>query len=467
MSQTQALVEKVAALRNPRDPGGELPDNRDARYRQLEKHVSMGMQHHMLLERSLRQFSEPNGEIQSPSRLTARARRLLESTRQLLADLRRLADHLGELSLEATDPLQESYHDAVAMTEVILRVVQAFPDNLAEQLKLCRGLERFQFAAQSHCARLQKAVQNRLHDHRALCVLTETFTALAEEGEVDTQKWITLAEHLLNEAQQGEPLRLLQPTCESAVEQIVVHSLNCARVMARLVRCDPEWQDRILDPILAALLHDVGMMAVPPEVVLQSEKLSDDSRRALESHPQVGAEWLRKQFDRADWLAETALSHHEDLDGTGYPGGLRELQIPPLVRLVAVCDVYSAYCSKRAYRPPLNPRAALTETLLQAEEGKLDQGCAEKLLQLAFYPTGTVVELDDGSIGLVVGNHMGRRDLNTPTAPVVALFADSSHHAEPLIRHVDLNECDGRSIVRALDEDEISRLSRCFSDALR
>src|SRR5207302_2281552 len=119
---------------------------------------------------------------------------------------------------------------------------------------------------------------------------------------------------------------------------------------------------------------------------------------------------------------------------TGYPDGRRELQLTALPRLLAVGDVYAALCCPRPHRPARETRTALTDTLLLAEQGALDRYHAERLLQLSFYPVGSVVELADGAVGVVVATHMSRRDLTTPARPVVALLTDSQGQRLPLPR---------------------------------
>ena len=156
----------------------------------------------------------------------------------------------------------------------------------------------------------------------------------------------------------------------------------------------------------------------------------------------------------APWLVEAAGQHHERLDGTGYPGGLRELQIKPLIRLLSVCDVYAAMCQPRAYRAALGMRTALTDVLLLAENGGLDRNYAEQLLHLSFYPIGSAVELSDGTLGVVIATHPGLQDLNTPARPVVALLTDAQGQLLPGPRHVNLAEVGGRSILRSLTTAE-------------
>jgi hypothetical protein len=96
----------------------------------------------------------------------------------------------------------------------------------------------------------------------------------------------------------------------------------------------------------------------------------------------------------------------------------------------------------------------LTDTLLLAEQGGLDPNCAERLLLLSFYPVGTVVELSDGTVGVVVATHQSRRDLNAPLRPVVALLTDPQGDFLAFPLHADLAETEGRSVLRTLPAAE-------------
>jgi hypothetical protein len=157
---------------------------------------------------------------------------------------------------------------------------------------------------------------------------------------------------------------------------------------------------------------------------------------------------------RAPILISAALHHQERLDGTGYPSGLRDLQVPPLARLLAVCDTYAALCAERPHRNARDTRTALTDTLVLAEQEKLDRHYAECLLQLSFFPVGSVVELADGSVAAVVATPGPRRDLASPARPVVAVLLDGQGRPLPWPRHIDLAGAEGPSIVRTLPASE-------------
>src|SRR5262249_51796657 len=87
-------------------------------------------------------------------------------------------------------------------------------------------------------------------------------------------------------------------------------------------------------------------------------------------------------------------------------------------------------------------------------KGALDRQQAERLLQLAFYPVGTAVELADGAVGVVIANHPARREPGTPAQPVLVLLTDQRGQTLPVPEHLDLAECVGRSVLRSLPTAE-------------
>jgi HD-GYP domain-containing protein (c-di-GMP phosphodiesterase class II) len=205
---------------------------------------------------------------------------------------------------------------------------------------------------------------------------------------------------------------------------------------------------------MAALVHDVGMVRVPAEVLLTPGPLGPDERRLVEKHTAIAEAMLIKLWPGGGWTIEAAAQHHERSDGTGYPLGRRDLQLSSFAKLLAVCDVYAALCSPRPHRAALDTRSALTETLLLAERDCLDKASAERLLLLSFYPVGSLVELNDGALAVVVATHPGQRGMTQPSKPIVSLISDPQGQPLSWPGVVDLLENPQRSIVRALTAAE-------------
>lgn len=131
---------------------------------------------------------------------------------------------------------------------------------------------------------------------------------------------------------------------------------------------------------LAAVVHDVGKISVPIEILSKPRALSDIEYALIKQHAEYGYEIL-KEIDFPWPIAKTVLQHHERLDGSGYPQGLRGDEILLEARILAVADVIEAMASHRPYRPSLGTDAALDE--LEKNRGKLyDPVVADAALRL-------------------------------------------------------------------------------------
>jgi hypothetical protein len=480
MSETRVLLGKIQALRQrleqaqglaneARTAAAALVEETATAGRRLvsfERFVEDGDEHDNHIDRLIRPLTGPaggDGPLLLPRQLTSRARRVLERGRELLLRLRQLADafdqsEAGEgatVSLFARyDPLAKLYRETVALTDTALRMIPLFPDTTSAQLRLCEGLEAILNVVASRLLTLTVGVDRQRQEAGRVSCLAGLLTALEAGQATGKQPFLALAEEVLQDAQECGPLRFLEGDPRRPAHFIACHSLTAARVMGRIIRHDPELRGRAMDALLAALVHDAGMLRVPPEILTHPGPLTDEQRRAVESHCRTGVNLIAPLLLDAPWLAEAVSGHHERLDGTGYPDGLRDFQIAPLTRLLAVCDVYASFCTRRAHRPARETRTALTDTLLLAEQGQLDRHYAECLLHLSFYPIGSVVELADGAVGVVVATPQLRRDLSSPARPVVALLTDSQGRPLPLPHHVDLAQCDSPSIVRTLSSVE-------------
>jgi HD-GYP domain-containing protein (c-di-GMP phosphodiesterase class II) len=469
MTDTQALLGKITALRQrlqqaqglAQEAGNAAAALADGvgpglQLKTLERFVDAGAAHDAAVDEIARAAGGARDESRPlPRQLTARARRSLERGRQLLDQLRQLADPFAALvEADRADPLAVYYRATAAMTDTALRIVPYFPDSPAAQLSLCEGLEATLEVVASRVRLLDAAVERRKQEGATIARLAQLLTALSAGEPVGLDAFAVLAEAILTDALGCGPLRFLKGDAARPEFFVACHSLNVARVVARVVRHDPELKVRPHDAVLAALLHDCGLLQVPAAILAHAGPLADDQRRAVEAHCHVGAGLLRTLAPDAPWLADAAHAHHERLDGTGYPGGLREGQISSLARLIAVCDVYAAMCADRPHRLGRETRTALADTLLLADQGLLDRHHAERLMQLSFYPVGSVVEMADGALGVVVAAPGSRRDVTNPARPVVALLVGADGAPLPWPRHLDLAECDGHSIVRTLPAAE-------------
>jgi putative nucleotidyltransferase with HDIG domain len=119
---------------------------------------------------------------------------------------------------------------------------------------------------------------------------------------------------------------------------------------------------------IGGYLHDIGKIGIRDAILLKPGALTSEERRVIEEHPRIGLAIL-DPVDLAKEVVEFVESHHERLDGSGYPHGLRNDLVSMVARIAAVSDVYDAVTSERPYRGPMTPEEGLA--LLRSEAGRL------------------------------------------------------------------------------------------------
>ena len=142
-------------------------------------------------------------------------------------------------------------------------------------------------------------------------------------------------------------------------------------VIARKLGLDAQDIQTLRD---AARLHDLGKIGIPDEVLQKKERLNEQEWILMRKHPEIG-ESIIKPIRSLNHLCDVVRHHHEKLDGTGYPDGLKGDAISPLVRIATVADIYDALTSERPYRSKMSPEQACEE--LRKMGGKLDQDIIE------------------------------------------------------------------------------------------
>ncbi|EID85875.1 HD-GYP domain-containing protein [Treponema sp. JC4] len=130
------------------------------------------------------------------------------------------------------------------------------------------------------------------------------------------------------------------------------HSTRVAEYSKKIARMAGKNETECRDIFLAALLHDVGKIGVPNNIINKQGKLTDKEYEVIKTHPVIGRQILAN-ITQTPHISDGAFYHHEHYDGTGYPKGLAGKEIPDIGRIIAVADAYDAMTSKRSYRDPL------------------------------------------------------------------------------------------------------------------
>jgi putative nucleotidyltransferase with HDIG domain len=183
----------------------------------------------------------------------------------------------------------------------------------------------------------------------------------------------------------------------------------------------------------AGLLHDVGKMLMPLEVLNKPGQLTDAEFAIMKSHPSRGYEALKAGGAFGEGVLDVALHHHEKMDGSGYPHRLPGDKISLLSRMGAVCDVYDAITSNRPYKAAWDPAASLAR--MAQWQGHFDPRVFQAfVVSLGIYPVGTLVRLHSGRLAVVIDQNPGRL-----TMPKVKIFFSTKSNMPIELKEMDLS----------------------------
>ena len=186
-------------------------------------------------------------------------------------------------------------------------------------------------------------------------------------------------------------------------EYSYVHSLNVALLSGFLATVLFRGDVRAVELLtIGGLLHDLGKAVIPREILNKPGILDADEYEIVKRHPADGERLARASGVQDERILSLVRTHHERWNGTGYPSKLKGEDIPFLGRITAVADVFDALTSRRVYKEAYTNNRAIG-TILCETQHKFDRRIVRVLLRsLSLYPPSTVVELSDGSVGVVL-----------------------------------------------------------------
>jgi len=200
---------------------------------------------------------------------------------------------------------------------------------------------------------------------------------------------------------------------------------------------------------VGALLHDLGKIKLPDKILNKPGRLSNHEYAQVKLHTAYGYELIKEARDLGKTPALIALRHHENVNGSGYPFGVSGDRIPEFAQVVAIADRFDAISSNRIYREAFSPREAF-EMCAASGNVYFNYDIVKAFLKnIAVYPRGTLVELNNGAVALVLDTPKGY-----PLFPRVRLLSNSPAIGERSNEEINLQDRADLYIVRTLNGDE-------------
>jgi HD-GYP domain-containing protein (c-di-GMP phosphodiesterase class II) len=225
----------------------------------------------------------------------------------------------------------------------------------------------------------------------------------ARMGEaIQTRKMASMVNQLTASLDKDPTIILNMARLKTKDDYTYLHSVSVCALMINLARAMRLDETLVREAGMAGLLHDVGKLAIPNEILLKPSKLDDAEFQIVRDHPLAGYKILAASTGVSAAALDVCLHHHEKMDGTGYPDKLNGDELSLLTRMASICDVYDAITSQRAYNCPWTPSDALSR--MQSWDGHFDQMILRSFIEsLKIIPIGTLVRLTNDHLAVVTG----------------------------------------------------------------
>ncbi len=240
----------------------------------------------------------------------------------------------------------------------------------------------------------------------------------------------------INQSMERNPNALLTLTrLRSVNEYTYMHSVAVCMLMVALGKRLGLDEVQVRQAGTAGLLHDIGKMVIPNEVLNKPGKLTDEEFVIMKSHPERGWEILKSCYQVQETALDVCLHHHERVDGKGYPKKISGDALTLFARMGAVCDVYDAISSDRCYKPAWSPAESIRK-MASWKDGHFDEIVFQAFVKtIGIYPSGTLLKLKSGRLAVVM-----EQSTKKLTTPIVKIFFSTRTNAHVPIKILDLSK---------------------------
>jgi HD-GYP domain-containing protein (c-di-GMP phosphodiesterase class II) len=387
----------------------------------------------------------PEGTLQ-----TRQGRDLTEELHELLDAGKSITSEIQLLeSIElATARDQDLHEDSLRASIDTAESLEVVPEGeaLEEELRID---QKMAMQSEEEKSAFLELYQEALRGVRSL------FRRLSSGGRVDGNLVRRIAEQTVAGLIRNRELLMAAGMLSLPGNYLISHAVAVATLAVNIGSALGYSKAQVLALGHGALLHDVGMLRLPPSVLNKPSKLTKREWQEIRRHPAYGLDMLQKIVGIPEEVPFIVYQSHERLDGSGYPRGKKGQVIHTFAKIVAVADIYNSICSERPYREALSPYEAMERLVLLCGERKLDSRIVRAFLRCnSMFPVGSWVELSNQCRGRVVAAN--DEDYMRPVVSV--LFDESGGRLRRPERHNLLDE-KPLTITQALSDDEVGQVA--------
>jgi len=357
-----------------------------------------------------------------------------------------LLESIEDLNTLQTCGIQEVWIETSKGIDVESDVVAISAEE--HQQKIAEELQRMAASAPQVIAKI--SIQQELETARKLqakskAAVTSMFNEVRMGNAIKVSEAAPLVEEISQSITRNPEAFLNLARLKTKDDYTYMHSVAVCALMIALGKQLGLTGPELKEVGLAGLLHDVGKMMIPDEVLNKPGKLTDEEFEIIKGHPLKGWELLHGSPDITATALDVCLHHHERVDGKGYPDKLSGDKLTLFARMGAVCDVYDALTSNRCYKNGWEPADTIRK-MAEWKDGHFDERVFQAFVKtIGIYPSGTLVRLKSGRLAIVL-----EQTEKSLLMPIVKVFFSTKSNEPILPEMIDLSRSQ-ESIASAED----------------
>jgi HD-GYP domain-containing protein (c-di-GMP phosphodiesterase class II) len=242
---------------------------------------------------------------------------------------------------------------------------------------------------------------NQIH-HKAKNLMANVLSDIKIGKPIEFEQFDAMADGMVDSVLRNHNALACLGRIRQKDNYLMEHSINLAVLMGIFCKTMKLPREAMQQAVLGAMLHDIGKIMVPDEVLHKPGKLTDAEFEKMRQHVLFSRDLLSKTPGIQQLTIDVAAQHHERIDGSGYPLGLTGCQICREGKMVAITDVYDAITADRCYHKGMTPTSALKK-LLEWSGSHLDEALVHRFIRsMGIYPVGSLVMLESGRLAIVI-----------------------------------------------------------------
>lgn len=284
----------------------------------------------------------------------------------------------------------------------------------------------------THSAEQEMGKAKKLYDE-AKTLQIKAFKDIKAGRDIDIAPFKELASGFMDSVFRNQDALACLTQMRQKDAYLLEHSINVSILMGIFAKHLSIEKNIIVELTTGALLHDIGKIKIPDEILNKPGRFTDEEFKIMKLHSLFSKEIL-EESGLTGIAVDIAGMHHERLDGKGYPFGKKGDEISQYVRMASIVDVYDALTAERVYKAGMEPIKAF-KILKDGCPDSFDPVLLNKFIQcVGIHPVGTLVRLSSQKVGLVTESNP-----STPLKPIVKTFYSAKHSRYTEIKDIDLS----------------------------